>query len=68
MTAIQTNPQASLPLLLVFFLVIVAAGRGKRVWNSLSAREKQLRLVVLGIAIVGAVIRTYWVTHHATSF
>jgi hypothetical protein len=61
--------QANAPLLFfVFFLLIVAAGRGKLVWNSLSAKEKQFRLVVLGIAIVGAVIRTYWVAHHAASF
>jgi hypothetical protein len=65
----QASLQANTPLLfLVFFLLIAAAGRGKLVWNSLPAKQKQLRLVVLGIAIAAAVIRTYWVTHHAASF
>jgi hypothetical protein len=65
----QANLQANAPLLFfLFFLLIVAAGRGKLIWNSLPTKEKLLRLVVLGIAIVGAVIRTYWVAHHTASF
>ena len=59
----------TLSLFFLFFIICVAAfGRGNLAWNSLPAKEKKLRLVVLGIAIVGAVIRTYWVEQHAASF
>ena len=61
--------QANIPLLFfVFFLLIVAAGRGKLVWNSLSAKEKKLRLAVLGVAIVWAVMHTHWILHRTASF
>jgi hypothetical protein len=61
-TASQTNTPA---LFFVFFIVCIAAfGRGKLVWNSLSAKEKMLRLIVLGMAIVGTGIRFYWISHH----
>jgi hypothetical protein len=61
--------QANAPLIFfVFFLLIVAAARGKLVWNSLPARQKWLRLGVLGTAIAWAAIRTYWVARHAASF
>jgi hypothetical protein len=55
-------------LFLIFVLCVAASGRGKPVWSSLSAREKRFRLIVLGMAIVGAGIRFYWISHHATSF
>jgi hypothetical protein len=53
---VQANAQTNASLLFfVLFLLIIAAGRGKFVWNSLSAKEKKLRLAVLGIAIVAAI-------------
>jgi hypothetical protein len=66
MTAIQTNAPAL--LFLLFILCIAAFGRGKFVWNSLPAKEKMLRLIVLGMAIVGTGIRFYWISHHASPF
>jgi hypothetical protein len=54
--AAQASAQTNAPLLfLVLFLLIVAVGRGKSVWKSLPAKEKKLRLAVLGIAIVAAI-------------
>ena len=53
---VLANAQTNAPLLFfVLFLLIVVAGRGKFVWHSLSSKEKKLRLVVLGIAIVVAI-------------
>jgi hypothetical protein len=53
---VQANAPTNIPLLFsMLFLLIVVGGRGKFVWNSLSSKEKKLRLAVLGIAIVAAV-------------
>ena len=53
---VQATAQSNAPILFfVFFLLIVAAGRGKSVWNSLPAKEKKLRLAVLGLAIVASI-------------